>query len=566
MKYSNLYTKTNKNMKAIGSINAELLIKAGFIRQELSGVYTFLPLGLRVLQKIEQIVREEMDTIGAEVFMPTLAPVENWKTTGRFESVDVLLKAVPANSNAEKKHMAEYVVSPTHEEIVTPLAKYFAKSYKDLPSAYYQIQTKFRNEPRAKSGLLRGREFRMKDLYSFHVDNADFEKYYEKAKIVYMNVFRRLGLGDDTVITLASGGDFTDKFSHEFQTILTTGEDTLFFDAESGIYYNREIAPSKAPNVSYKEEPKNREDVLGKGIIGVEELSKFLHISVEKTTKTLLYEIENGDIVAVAVRGGYQINEYKLKRVLKTKSLHLASFEKVKAVTGAEVGYAGVLNLPKNVRVLFDDSCKDRVNFETGANKTDYHTVNVNFGRDLPFPEQFYDVKEARVGDMNPTTECIYKTLHGSEVGNIFPLETKFSSAFDFTYTDEKGTQQPVIMGCYGIGTSRLMGVIVEKFHDDKGLIWPKSVAPYEVHLVSLPGGEEKSKEVYETLQKSGIDVFWDDRDGASAGEKFADADLFGMPYRLVVSKKTGDNVEVKKRNENTSTIVKITEILKVLQ
>ena len=379
MLYSKLFGKTKKSSKKFDSINATYLQKAGFIDQVMAGTYTYLPLGIKVLTKIEQIIREEMDKIGDEIFMPSITPISLWQQTGRFETVDVLMKTTAANKFALAKNASEYVLNPTHEEVIVPLGKKFILSYKDFPFALYQIQTKFRNEPRVKSGLLRGREFRMKDLYSFHTSVEDFKKYYEKAKKVYFRVFERLGLGKDTVIALASGGSFTDDYSHEFQTICISGEDTLFYLKNRNIYYNKEVAPTKAPPVKYRDDKMlPRKDVLGKGIIGVEELADFLKIPVEKTTKTLIFETDDGRIITAAVRGGYDINEDKLRKVAKCKVVKLASAEKVKLITDAEVGYAGILNLPKKIEVYLDESVGNRLNFETGANKTNYHSKNVN--------------------------------------------------------------------------------------------------------------------------------------------------------------------------------------------
>lgn len=392
------------------SINHRLLVQGAFVDQVMAGVYTFLPFGLRVLAKIENIVREEMDKIGSEVLMPTLEPVENWKLTGRFEKVDVLLKATPANEAAKNKHDSEYVIGPTHEEVVTPLVKKFNSSYKNLPRAVYQIQTKFRNEPRAKSGVMRTREFRMKDMYSFHTDEADLKRFYELAKDAYTTTYRRMGLGGDTYVTLASGGDFTKDYSHEFQTRCENGEDTIYMDRETGVAYNKEVAPEDASD-------KNK-----------------------------------------------------------------------------------------------------------------------------------------------------YEEFKGSEVGNIFTLSTKFADDFDYKYTDADGEKRPVWMGCYGIGTSRLMGVIVEKFNDEKGIIWPEAVAPFRVSLVSLGETNERANDIYESLTVAGVETLWDDRD-LSAGVKFADADLIGNPYRVVVSTKSLSmgGVELKRRGEEKSEIVTIEEIVKRL-
>ena len=479
------------------------------------------------------------------------------------------MKASPANEVSLQKHNSEYILNPTHEEVVTPLAQKFTVSYKSFPFAVYQIQTKFRNEPRVKSGLLRGREFRMKDLYSFHTSVEDFKKYYEKSKEVYTNVFKRLGLGDDTVIALASGGSFTEDFSHEFQTLCESGEDSLFYVKSKNIYYNKEIAPSQAPQVQYLDkEMLPLEDVLGEHIIGVQELADFLHIPVEKTTKTLLFETDTGDIIAAAVRGGYDINEDKLRKIIGCKSLKLAGKDVVKKVTQAEVGYAGILDLPSEVKVYLDESVDNRMNFETGANKTHYHSINVNFGRDIPRPEKFFDFKVAKEGDRYPETGEKYEVYKASEVGNIFPLYTKFTESFGYTFTDQDGTEKPVYMGCYGIGPSRIMGVIVEKHHDEKGIMWPKAVSPFQIHLIGL-NLEDKDVNyncynLYKNLLNKGIDVLFDDR-STSPGEKFADADLIGIPVRLVVSKKTGDKIEYKERTHKDSRLITASELLSLL-
>jgi len=571
MLYSKLFGKTKKDSKKYDSANATFLIKGGFIDQVMAGVYSYLPLGLRVLNKIENIIREEMDKIGNEIFMPSLTPQSAWEKTGRLETVDVLMKTVPANKFALAKHAAEYVLNPTHEEVVVPLGQKFILSYKEFPFALYQIQSKFRNEPRVKSGLLRGREFRMKDLYSFHTSVEDFRKYYEKSKEVYFKVFERLGLKDETVIVLASGGSFTDDYSHEFQTFCETGEDMIFFAKSKNIYYNREVAPSVAPRIVEKDGSMlPKKDVLGKGIIGVQELADYLKIPVEKTTKTLIFETDDNRIIAAAVRGGYDVNEDKLRKIVKCKALKLASPEVVKKITGAEVGYAGILNLPKEVEVYIDESVNNRLNFECGANKTDYHSTNVNFGRDLQFPKEFYDIKVAKDGDLYPETKEKYQVKKAAEVGNIFPLYTKFTDAFDYKYTDQDGKQKPIYMGCYGIGPSRIMGVIVEKFHDEKGIVWPEPISPFQVHLIGLDLKDDvissKAYKLYKALKENDIDVLFDDRVDATAGNKFSDADLIGIPVRLVVSKRTGEKIEFKKRDEKEAKNMSIEEVIEKIK
>jgi len=412
MRQSKLFAKTVKDIpNEEKSINAQFLIKGGFIDKTMSGVYTYLPLGWRVLRKIEKIVREEINAIGGqEILMPALQPKENWQTTGRWEDFDALIKV---SIDEEEK----YALGPTHEEIITPLVKKFASSYKDLPTYVYQIQTKFRNEARPKSGLLRGREFIMKDLYSFHTSEEDLENYYQKAEKAYEKIYNRLGIGPLTYKTFASGGVFC-QYSHEYQTITPYGEDTIYLCEKCKVAVNKEIV--------------------------------------------------------IKEQGG----------------------------------------IPECV--------------ECGNKKL--------------------------------------KEIKAIEVGNIFKLKTKFSESFNYQYTDEKGKLQPVVMGCYGIGVSRLAGAIVEIFHDDKGIIWPESIAPYKVHLLSLGNDRkvaEKSEILYNELLEAGIEVLFDDRE-ESAGVKFADADLIGLPYRLVVSPKTleKDSVEVKKRDGDKEELIKLKKVL----
>lgn len=569
---SHIFAKTTKESSAeSGSANADLLERGGFIHKTMAGVYSYLPLGTRVLRKIEDILREEMDTIGSEVFLPSLAPVENWQKTGRFETVNVLFQATPANAFSAKHNDAQYVLGSTHEEIITPLVQRYCNSYQDFPTAAYQIQTKFRNEPRPKSGILRGREFRMKDLYSFHVSEEDMLDYFfHKAIPAYTAFFQRVGLGEKTDIVLASGGDFSKEYSREFQTRCETGEDLIFHVPGSDVFYNREIAPSKArvwDNSSEEEKP--REDVVGKGIIGVEELAEFMKIEVERTSKTLLLETDAGQFVAAVVRGGYDVNEEKLCKVLSCRSVRLASADVVKKVTGAEVGYAGPIGLPDDVRVVWDESTAGRKNFECGANKTHEHSININFGRDIEEPEQFYDIKTAKEGDCDPESGKTYETFYGSEVGNVFTLYTKFSDSFGFTFTDKDGKQKPVYMGCYGIGTTRVMGVLAEVCHDEHGLLWPENVAPARVHIVPIAKKEEdapykEALDLYTQLEKKGVECLFDDRLGDTVGSRLADADLIGIPLRIVVSEKTlkGKGVEVKERKTGEVTLLSAKECM----
>ena len=572
---SNLFTKTSKeSSKDAASANADLLVRAGFIDKTMAGVYSYLPLGTRVLRKIENIVREEMDKIGNEVFMPSLCPQDNWAKTGRLESVDVLFQATAGNESTKRHSDASYVLCGTHEEIITPLVQQHVQSYQDLPCAAYQIQTKFRNEARPKSGILRGREFRMKDLYSFHTDEEDMTRYFnEEATPAYEAVVNRLGLGDVTVKAWASGGSFSKQHSLEFQTKCDTGEDLIFQVPGTDTYYNREIAPALAPVWDNSdEEEREREDVVGKGIIGVEDLASFLKIEVERTSKTLLFETDDDRVIAAVVRGGYDVNEEKLRNVVGCKIMQLASEETVKRVTNADVGYAGPLNLPDEVEVYWDDSCRGRKNFECGANETDKHSINVNFGSDLPEPDAYHDFKIAQEGDLEPESGKPYETHHTSEVGNLFTLYTKFSDAFDFTYTDKEGKQQPIYMGCFGIGTTRFMGVIAEVFSDEDGLKWPVSVAPAHVHIVPIAKTQEdeafqKAQELYNELTEKGVECLFDDRLKGSVGSRLADADLIGVPTRIVISPKTLDKgeVEVKDRSSGEVQMIKLDKVISTI-
>ncbi len=417
MLQSQLFYKTTKEIsEEEKSINAQLLVRAGFVDKLMAGVYTYLPLGLRVLNKIKKIIREEINVIGGqEILMPALTPKENWTTTGRWDSIDVLFKLEGSGGK-------EYALGSTHEEIVTPLVKKIVNSYRDLPLAVYQIQDKFRDEPRAKSGLLRGREFSMKDLYSFHADEADLDSYHEKAKEAYLKIFKRLGL--DALVVEASGGTFS-KYSHEFQVLTESGEDLIFYCKKCRYAQNKEIAEYK---------------------------------SGDKCPKC----------------GG---------EIIEGKSI---------------------------------------------------------------------------------------------EVGNIFKLKTKFSEAFDLNFLDKEGKKKIVMMGCYGIGPSRILGAIVEVSHDNRGIVWPKEVAPFDIHLVPLFSKDEKknkkiereSEKLLESLQKAGFDVLYDDRKEPSSGVKLAESDLFGIPVRLVISEKTleKNSVEVKSRREEGLNLVKTNKVEKFLR
>ena len=560
MKYSKLFPKTIKQTPTGATLAShKLLYQAGYIRESTAGRYYLLPLGMRVFQKIQSLIKEEMDKAGGqEMITPVLHPKSLWDETNRSNSVGFELMSIKDRSEFE------FVLGGTAEEMLVDLVRKFQISYRDLPFNLYQFSTKFRDEMRARGGLLRVREFVMKDAYSFHATEEDFKKEYKNMEQTYSRIFDRMGL--KTHIVESDNGYIGGEYCHEFVVEAEAGESRFLTD-EHGYSAHEDVAkftPSKVDQTG--EELKAMEDVEGVGIIGVEELAEFLKIPVEITTKTILFETEKKEVIAAAVRGGYEINEAKLMKIVGAYQLNLASAETVKKVTGAEVGYAGTLNLPKEVKVFYDFTTANRINFEMGANKTNSHSVNVNFGRDLPYPEKFYDFAIAKEGDIGPNGHPLI-AKKGIEVGNIFQLGLHYSSKMEGAhYIDEKGSAQPYYMGCYGIGLGRTLATIVEIFNDEKGIIWPEAVAPYQVHLVGLDLEDSaiktKVEEVYKRLVSAGVEVLYDDRD-ARAGEKFADADLIGIPVRVVVSKKTGHKIEVKKRDSKETEFKSLEELIK---
>lgn len=532
MRLSKNFTRTIKQTPADEvSRNAQLLIRAGYVYKTMAGVYSYTPLGLRVLEKIKQIVREEMNAIDSqELIMSSLQRKELWQETGRWsdELVDVWFKS-------KLQDGIEVGFGWTHEEPIVEMLRSYLKSYKDLPMSVYQFQNKFRNELRAKSGIMRGREFVMKDMYSVHASKEDLDKYYEQVIEAYKRCYQRLGLGEDTYVTFASGGAFT-KFSHEFQTLCQAGEDDIYIVPSTNVAYNAEVAPVRAsPNPEANAEMKPLEILDDKSIIGAEALVEALNIPLTSSTKSMLYDSSAGLLLAV-VRSDYEINEDKLKAEADVSWLRLADAEQTLAATGAETGFAGLYNLPEGVQLIVDDSCQDMVNFETGANKTGQHAYNVNWQRDVPLPAKFVDIKMVKPGDISPETDEVYVHQRTAEVGNIFNFGTQKSQEMNLTFTDASGAEQYAYMGSYGIGITRVMGVIVEKLADDKGLVWPENIAPARVYLVQI-GSESKAAadELYDALINAGIEVIYDDRD-ERPGVKFADAELMGIPTRVTVS------------------------------
>ncbi|MBI2010006.1 MAG: proline--tRNA ligase [Candidatus Chisholmbacteria bacterium] len=556
MRQSKLFGKTLRQKPKSATVKShELLLKAGFIKPVAAGIYSFMPLGFRVLEKVDRIIKEELAREGVQhLLMPLVHPSTLWQETGRRKKMERILATFRA------RHGGEYLLAPTHEETVTDLARLFVLSYRDLPVIVNQNQWKYRDEVRATGGLLRTREFLMQDAYSFDVDEAGLAEAFTKVSRAYHQIFKRMGFA--MTVVKADSGAIGGAGSEEFMVISDAGEDLIFVCDQCDYKANLEKAESVPAPFKQDEEVKPMEAVLGKGIIGVEALAKHLRIPVEKTTKTLLYQADER-VVAVCVRGEYKVSEVKLGNLLGVSDLALASEEVVEKLTGAKVGYAGPVGLPKEVEVIWDRTTEGRVNFECGGNKTDYHNINVNFGRDLSRPKEFVDVREVKVGE-----GCVnckagkLKEQRAIELAHVFKLGTIYSEAMRAHFLDEKGAKKPLVMGCYGIGMTRLVAAAVEQHHDDKGMIWPEAMAPYRVHLLSLraEGVEQRAERVYEELLHAGIEVLWDDRE-ESAGVKFADSDLIGIPVRLVVSAKTGEKVEWKKRDEQEVELLDLDEV-----
>jgi prolyl-tRNA synthetase len=550
MKQTRLLGKTLRETPKDAQTAAHaLMLRAGYIQQLSSGVYIYLPLLYRALAKLSQIVREEMEAAGAvELLMPALQPQGLWEESGRWErytAVDGIMFAF------KDRRGANACLGPTHEEVITDILRREIKSYKDLPKCAFQIQTKFRDEIRPRFGLMRAREFIMKDAYSFDAGEAGLEISYEAMRQAYHRICERIGFRYRAVE--ADPGAIGGSGSQEFMVLADTGEDTILFCDRCDYAANQERAQSRLQECPSETEPKPMEAVFGEGLIGVEPLAKFLNIPVAKTTKTLVYQADD-KVVAVAVRGDCDVNEIKVANFLGCKVLRLASADAIKQLTGAEVGYAGLIGLPPSVRIIADHGVANRVNFECGANKTNHHNINVNFGRDLPLPE-LGDFKVAKSGEGCPRCAGQLQSARGIEVGHIFKLGTKYSEAMNCRYLDAQGKLQPVMMGCYGIGITRMAAAWIEQNHDDKGILWSSRIAPFGTHLICLnmedPAVSAEAERIYQRLQRAGIEVLFDDR-FARAGEKFSDADLIGIPVRLTISKRTIEQgkVEFKLRQD----------------
>jgi prolyl-tRNA synthetase len=560
MRLAKLFGKTLREVPAEAeTASHQLLLKAGMIQQVTAGVYSYLPLGWRALRKMEQVIREEMNAAGGqELHMPVLQPYEMWQESGR----DVAFgKSLFTLIDRRERTL---VLGPTHEEMVTDLARRNVKSYRDLPLMLYQIQTKFRDEPRPRGGLVRVREFTMKDAYSLDTDAEALDVSYKKMIQAYRNIYARCGL--NAMLIEADSGAIGGKDSHEFMVATEVGEDEVVYCKSCGYVANVERASFVKAKLA--EEPLlPLQEVATPGAKTIEEVANFLGVSKSRTLKAVFYSTD-GELVFVTIRGDLEVNEVKLKNTLKGSELRLANDEEVKAA-GLVAGSASAIGL-KKVKVIADDSITTGHNFVVGANKDGYHLKNANYPRDFKV-DLIADIALARAGHQCPKCRAELLSMRGIEIGHVFKLGTVFSQRQGASYIDRDGVQKPLVMGCYGIGIGRLLAAVIEENHDEKGIMWPLEIAPYQVYLCALGMDEaavaEAAEKLYAELCRKGFEVLFDDRT-ESPGVKFNDADLLGMPVRLTLSRRTlkSSSAEIKLRREKETELVPLTGVSEKLK
>ncbi len=542
-------------------VSHQLMLRAGLIRRLASGLFTWMPLGLRVLRKVEAVIREEMDRAGAlELLMPAVQPSELWEESGRWDKYGPLLLRMKDRSNRE------YCFGPTHEEVITDIARRELRSYKQLPINFYQIQTKFRDEIRPRFGVMRSREFIMKDAYSFDLDQSGLQESYARMHAAYIAIFERLGLKFRVVD--ADSGEIGGNRSQEFHVLADSGEDAIAYSDEDHYASNIETAATSADGISTPPATAELQKISTPGIKTINALCDSLQVTATQTLKTLIVEGVDG-LIAIALRGDHELNSVKAQKIPGVASpLTMAAPEAIAKATGCGPGFVGPIGL--DIPVFFDHATLGMGDFVCGANEKDMHYTGVNFGRDLDSPETV-DVRNVVAGDKTPGGSGTLSIARGIEVGHIFQLGTTYSQAMNATVQDPNGKNQVMSMGCYGIGVTRIVGAAIEQNHDDAGIIWPAPLAPFDVVLV--PINMHRSDEVkaatetlYAELQEKGFDVLLDDRD-ARPGVKFADAELIGIPHRLVISERglAAGELEYRHRSDTESQNLKREEALKLL-
>ncbi len=535
------------------SVSGNLLVKAGFIKKVSNGIYLNMPLGEKVSKNIISIVREEMDNAGAnEVSMPHLLPMEFFERSGRASGFG------PSMFKLNDRYAKPYALGPTHEEFFVYAAQSRVRSYKDLPFNLYQIGDKYRDEPRPRLGLIRVREFIMKDAYSFDADEEGMHESYMKMFNAYHNIFTRLGLNYKVV--KADTGVMGGLLSEEFQAVTDTGEDILVLCDNCDFASNIEVSKCITNTIQEDEEERNYQEVFTPNSGTIEEVTEYLKLPVDKFVKTMIYNID-GNLFAVMVPADREVNEVKLQKLLNAQSVELASEDEVVSATNARIGFAGPVGI--KIPIIMDEAIKGKKNFIVGANKSDYHFIDVNL-KDFE-PAYVADVKNIKEGDTCPNCGGKVYFKKGIEVGNTFKLGTKYSEKLGLNYLDKENKLHPVQMGCYGIGIGRNMAAVVDQSHDDKGIIWPMNIAPFKVAIVLIDKKNEEqvnvAENLYSSLTASKIDVIYDDRD-ERAGVKFADMDLIGIPIRITVGKKVSEGmIELKLRTESENQLYKIEEV-----
>jgi prolyl-tRNA synthetase len=564
MRASQFYYSTLKETPRDAEIiSHQLMLRAGMIRKLGSGLYTWLPLGLKVLRNVEQIVREEMNRAGAiELLMPAVQPAELWQETGRWETFGgQLLTMFDSNKR-------EYCFGPTHEEVITDLVRNNIRSYKQLPLTLYQIQTKFRDEIRPRFGVMRAREFLMKDAYSFHADDASLQKTYQDLYTAYSNIFDRLGLKYRAVE--ADTGAIGGAVSHEFQVLAESGEDLIVYSDQSNYAANIEQATSLAPEISNKPPLEPMQKIATPDTKTIDQVSKFLNLEPQQIIKTLIVAGTKHPYVALVLRGNDELNPIKAtKHPLIQSPLKFIDTEEIERELKIPVGFIGPIDL--SIPVIVDQHARALSTFICGANHQDYHYINVSWERDLQCND-IADLRNVNIGDPSPDGKGKLNMCRGIEVGHIFQLGTKYSTAMQATITAENGKNMPMIMGTYGIGISRVVAATIEQHHDERGMLWPTAIAPFK--LVIIPINAKKSasvqqttEELYLSCQKLGIDILLDDRD-ERPGVLFAENDLIGIPHRIVISEKLLEQqvVEYKARNAENSQNIALNEVLNFIR
>lgn len=537
MRASRFFLTTQKEVPAEAEIvSHRLMLRAGLIRRLAAGIYTWLPLGLRAQRKVEAIVREEMNRAGAvELSMPLVQPAELWQESGRWDAYG------PELLRFKDRHERDFVLQPTSEEVVTELARAELKSYRRLPVHFYQVQTKFRDERRPRFGIMRGREFVMKDGYSFHASHADLEREYRNMYDTYTRIFTRLGLQFRAVA--ADTGAIGGTGSHEFHVLADSGEDAIAWSPESQYAANVELAEAVFPNEKRKQGSEQVQKVPTPGKKTCEEVAAFLKLPIEKTVKSVVLTAERekeSEVYLLLIRGDHALNEVKVSKLPELAKFRFASESEIQRKFRSPAGYLGPAGL-QGVKVIADRTVAAMSDFVCGANEEGFHLTGVNFGRDLPEP-QVADIRNVVAGDPSPDGKGKLQILRGIEVGHIFQLRTKYSEALKAVYLDEKGASKPMEMGCYGIGVTRIVAAAIEQNHDERGIIFPAPIAPFEVALVPIgyyksAALREAADRLYQELAAAGFDVLMDDRD-ERPGVLFADMDLIGVPHRVVLSER----------------------------